>query len=246
MRRSERPLSQIPLSVLLGFVGVLLVQIVVHQNLQNRTSVYYQPLTKPYSAKIYQGIAMGSNQLASYLLTMRLQLHDNQAGRHVSYRLLNYTVLVEWLYLLNELNLESEYPMMLASRVYSQTRDKEQLRLLLSYIDETFKQHPQKHWRRQAESTVTAKHQLGDKELALAMAASLAEQPDDIKMPHWARDIQFLLLADLNQFESATAIIQALLHGESIVDPDELRFLREKLLMFQQKLSEYQQNPYQD
>ena len=246
MRRAERPLLQVPLPVLFGFVTILIVQVLVHQNLKNETSIDYKPLAKPFSAAVYRGISMGSSQLASYLLTMRLQLHDNQAGRHVSYGEIDYRLLVEWLDLLNELNIESEYPMMLASRVYSQTRDKNQLRLLLGYIDQTFKQNPQKHWRRQAEATVIAKHQLGDKKLALTMAQSLTEQPERIKMPHWARDMQFLILADLNEFESAIAIIQALLQSKSIVDPDELRFLQEKLLLFQQKLSEYQQNSFQD
>jgi len=242
MRRSERPFLQVPLPILLGFISIFIVQVFVHQSFQSDRDVEYKPLAKPLSPGIYQGFSMGSYQLASYLLTMRLQLHDNQAGRHVAYEALNYPLLIEWLVLLGDLNIESEYPMMLASRVYSQTRDKKQLKLLLGYIDKTFKKNPQKHWRRQAEATVIAKHQLGDKTLALTMAKSLTEQPEEILMPRWARDMQFLLLGDLNEFESAIALIQALLQSGSIVDPDEHRFLQEKLLLFQQNLSEYQQN----
>ena len=241
MRRSERPLLQVPLPILIGFVSILILQVLVHQGLRNDSRVDYKPLAKPFSSDVYRGISMGSYQLTSYLLTMRLQLHDNQAGRHIAYEAINYPLLIEWLDLLGDLNIESEYPMMLASRVYSQTRDKKQLKLLLGYIDKTFKKNPQIHWRRQAEATVIAKHQLGDKTLALTMAKSLTEQPEEIVMPHWARDMQFLILGDLNEFESAIALIQALLQSGSIVDPDELRFLREKLLLFQQKMSEYQQ-----
>ena len=40
----------------------------------------------------------------------------------------------------------------------------------------------------------------------------------------------------MNEFEAAIAIIQALLQSGSIEDVDERRFLREKLLDFQQKL----------
>ena len=241
MRRSERPLLQVPLPILFGFISILIVQVLLHQSLQSNRDVEYKSLAKPFSSSIYQGISMGSHQLTSYLLTMRLQLHDNQAGRHIAYEALNYSLLIEWLGLLGDLNIDSEYPMMLASRVYSQTRDKKQLRLLLGYIDKTFKKNPQKHWRRQAEATVIAKHQLGDKTLALNMAKSLTEQPEEILMPHWARDMQFLILGDLNEFESAIALIQALLQSGSIVDPDELRFLQEKLLLFQQNMSEYRQ-----
>jgi hypothetical protein len=45
----------------------------------------------------------------------------------------------------------------------------------------------------------------------------------------------------LNEFESAIAIIQALLQSKVVSDPDEKHFLEEKLLDFQQKLSDYQQ-----
>jgi hypothetical protein len=50
-----------------------------------------------------------------------------------------------------------------------------------------------------------------------------------------------LLLAELNEFESAIAIIQALLRSEVVADPDEKRFLEEKLSDYQQKLLELEQ-----
>ena len=185
---------------------------------------------------------MGSVQLFSYLLAIRLQLHDNQAGRHIRYREIDYSMLVNWLKQIDRLNPQSEYSMMLASRVYSQTRDKERLGIILGYIDSTFMTNPQLHWRHQAEATVIAKHKLGDLELALKMAQKLSDQPESVIMPRWARDMQFLLLAELNEFETALVIIEALLKSEAVNDPDEKIFLQEKLLHFQRKLSEFQQN----
>ena len=87
-----------------------------------------------------------------------------------------------------------------------------------------------------------AKHRLGDLKLALRIAEKLALQPASVVMPNWARDIHFLLLADMNEFESAIAMIQALIQSGSISDPDEKRFLEAKLLDFQQKLFESQQS----
>jgi len=184
---------------------------------------------------------MGSQQLFSYLLVIRLQLHDNQAGKHMRYSQLNYERLVNWLDTIYQLNRQSEYPTMLASRVYSQTRDKTRLKIILEFIDRTFMQNPQLHWRRLAEASVIAKHQLGDLQLALQMAEKLSRQPASVKMPSWARDMQFILLGDMNEFETAITIIVALLQSEAVNDPDEARFLKEKLLYFQQKLSELQQ-----
>ena len=184
---------------------------------------------------------MGSEKLLSYLLVMRLQLHDNQAGKHVRYSRLDYERLVDWLDQIHRLNTQSEYTMLLASRVYSQTRDRDRLRIILEFIDRTFMQNPQLHWRRLAEASVIAKHKLGDLQLALQMAEKLSSQPASVEMPRWARDMQFILLGDMNEFETAITIIVALLQSEAVNDPDEARFLQEKLLYFQQKLSEFQQ-----
>jgi len=240
MKRAERPLSQLPRPLWIGFLALLGLQVLVHQAAIQQNAVNYRPLTSPFAATIYQGLSMGSEQLFSYLLATRLQLHDNQAGKHIRYSLLDYERLVDWLDQIHRLNTQSEYTMLLASRVYSQTRDRDRLRIILEYIDRTFMYNPQLHWRRLAEASVIAKHQLGDLQLALQMADKLSSQPASVEMPRWARDIQFILLGDMNEFETAITIIVALLQSDAVNDPDEARFLQEKLLYFQQKLSEFQ------
>ncbi len=242
MRRSERPLLSVPWLILAGFVLALVLQIIMHHQISRQSQLDYKPLTRPYSEQVYSGLSMGSVQLLSYLLSMRLQLHDNQAGRHVRYGAIDYDLLMEWLYRIYQVNLTSEYPMFLASRVYSQTPDKEQIRKILGLVDKIFATNPQLFWRNQAEATIIAKHHLGDLEFALDMAEKLFNQPRSIIMPPWARDMHFLLLAELNEYESTIVVINALLKSDAIEDPDEARFLQEKLLQFQQKLSEYQQN----
>ena len=241
MRRMERPFAQLPRPLLWGFALILLFQLLFHYTRQVQLEASYQPLTNPLQASTYRGISMGSNQLLGYLLAIRLQLHDNQMGRHFSYRRIDYDRLVEWLEQISDINPRSEYPMLLASRVYSQTQDEARLRLILGFIERTFDHDPQLHWRRLAEASLLAKHRLGDLKLALRIAEKLALQPASVLMPNWARDIHFLILADMNEFESAIAMIQALIQSGAISDPDEKRFLESKLLDFQQKLFEIQQ-----
>jgi len=242
MKRSERPLSQLPRPLWIGFLILFGLQVLVHQSAIQQNAVSYRPLSAPFGSTVYQGLSMGSGQLLSYLLAIRLQLHDNQAGKHVRYSQLDYQRLVNWLEQIYQLNTQSEYTMLLASRVYSQTRDRDRLRTILEYIDRTFMHNPQLHWRRLVEASVIAKHQLGDLQLALQMADKLSGQPASVEMPRWARDIQFILLGDMNEFETAITIIVALLQSDAVNDPDELYFLQEKLLYFQQKLSETQHN----
>lgn len=241
MRRTVRPVTQLPRPLLWGFTLIFFCQLLFHYSSQVQLEASYQPLASPLRASTYRGISMGSDQLLGNLLAIRLQLHDNQMGRHFSYSRIDYRRLVDWLERVSEINPRSEYPMLLASRVYSQTRDKARLRLILSFIERTFDDDPQLHWRRLAEASLLAKHQLGDLKLALRFAEKLASQPASVVMPSWARDIHFLLLAEMNEFESAIAMIQALIQSGSISDPDEKRFLEAKLLDFQQKLFESQQ-----
>jgi hypothetical protein len=60
-------------------------------------------------------------------------------------------------------------------------------------------------------------------------------------MPQWARDMKFLILGEMNEFEAGIAIIVMLLESDSVDEIDEQRFLEGKLLDFQQKLLESQQ-----
>jgi len=242
MRRAERPITQLPGPLLWGFALILFCQLLFHYSSQVQLEASYQPLTNPLRASTYRGISMGSGQLLGYLLAIRLQLHDNQMGRNFSYNRIDYHQLVDWLQQITEINPASEYPMLLATRVYSNTPDQERLKLILKFVERSFDQDPQLHWRRLSEASLLAKHRLGDLKFALRLAEKLALQPASVVMPNWARDIRFLLLSEMNEFESAIAIVQALLQSGAISDPDEKRFLESKLLDFQQKLSESEQS----
>ena len=241
MRRGERPLASLPRPLVLGFMLLLAAQVLHHHVANLRFEADYRQLGKPFDAAAYRGIAMGSEQLLGYLLAIRLQLHDSQAGQYFSYNLIDYNILVEWLNQITLISPGTEYPMLLASRVYTTTGDRQRLRRILEFIQQRFDDDPQLHWRRLAEASVIAKHKLQDLDLALAMAKKIAQQPASVKMPHWARDFEFLLLAEMSELESAIAIIRALLRTDAVRDPDEKRFLESKLLDFQQKLFESQQ-----
>ncbi len=94
MKRSERPLSQLPRPIMIGFLVLLGLQVLVHQAAIQQNAMSYRPLSTPFASTIYRGLSMGSGQLLSYLLAIRLQLHDNQAGKHIRYSQLDYERLV--------------------------------------------------------------------------------------------------------------------------------------------------------
>ena len=242
MRRGERPMTTLPRTLLWGFLVAFLLQLLFHQQQRSISEYAYRPLSQPADLSTYLGLSMGSEQLLSYLLALGLQLHDSQAGRHLDYDLIDYPVLIEWLDTISDMAEDTEYPMLLASRVYTAASDRERLRQILAFIERRFDDGPGLHWRRLAEASVIARHRLDDLDLALSMAQKLAAAPASADMPRWARDFEFLLLAEMNELETAIAIIQALLATNSIQDPDELRFLKGKLSEFQQSLFESRQS----
>ena len=241
MKRAERPFNSLPRPLLTCFLIILMIQVSISQLSLFRDEIAYKSLPEPLASSTYRIASMGSDKLLSYLLAIRLQLHDNQSGKHILYKQLDYQKLINWLDQISRLNTESEYPAMLASRVYTQTTDKKKIRQMVDFIQRNFVQNPQLHWRRMTEATILAKHKLGDLALALSLAEQITNQPVDVIMPHWARDMQFILLGEMNEFETGITIIVALLESGSIDDPDEQRFLKKKLLDFQQMLSKSQQ-----
>lgn len=241
MKRTERPFLSLPWPLLVCSLVILLIQLSTARLSLFEGDLAYKPLAQPSTATTYRIASLGSDRLLSYLLAIKLQLHDNQSGKHIPYEQLNYQTLVDWLDQLVLLNVQSEYPALLASRVYGQTSDSKKSRLMIDFIQRSFAKNPQLHWRRMTEATILAKHKLGDLDLALSLAGQLSNQPVDIIMPHWARDMQFILLGEMNEYEAGMAIIVGLLESGSITDADELRFLQGKLLDFQQKLLDSQQ-----
>lgn len=223
--------------LLLGFVLAFALQI-THQ-LYSTSSLHqnFKHLKPPLAADFYRSFTQGSEDLWSYLLMLKVQLHDNQRGQHESYKNLDYKILSQWLLTLSQLNRHSDYPAFLAARVYSQVQDPVRIRTVIDVIEQLFAQNPALHWRRMTEACLLAKHQLKDLDLALKLAAKVAELPRSIDMPYWARDMKIILLDELNELESAQILISSLLQSGSISDNDEIRFLQSRLLRIQQQMS---------
>ncbi len=236
MSPKERKITDIPLWVLFGFVVFLSLQLAHHYYFKTNALVSYKSLNPPRSLSFYRVMSLGSEQLASYLLLIGVQLHDNQKGRHVNYRHIDYQTLSDWLLLLYKMNPASDYPGFLASRIYGQIKDPVKVRMMIEVIRQLFEQDPARHWRRMTEACLLAKHQLKDLPLALELAKEVADLPKSVALPFWARDMKLVLLDELNELESAQLLISSLLQSGEIKDPDELRFLKFRLLKIQQQM----------
>ncbi|MDH5426512.1 MAG: hypothetical protein OEY29_16115, partial [Gammaproteobacteria bacterium] len=168
------------------------------------------------------------------LLLFWLQQFDVQSGQYISYRDLDYQNLISWLEFLSKMEPQSQYPMLLASRIYSRVADQYRVKAILDYIYIKFQQDPDKNWRWLAEATVIARHTLKDRALSLKYASALALSGSS-QIPYWARDMRLIILEDMGETEQVKLLVGGLIAGKTVTDRNEIRFLELLLQRLQNK-----------
>lgn len=197
-----------------------------------------EPLPPPPPQALLAATALGEPRTVAALAVLWLQFHDTQPGYSVPFREMDYQLLRQWLERILALAPGSDYPLLLAVRVYGQVNDPERQRIMLEYVRAAFLERPRERWRWLAEATIIARHQLEDRELALEYARLLRERTRPGEIPFWARDLQIMVLQDMGELEAARILIGGMLASGEIKDPHELRFLEDRLQMLEEKASQ--------
>ncbi|MFT5176137.1 MAG: hypothetical protein ACI8W7_004331 [Gammaproteobacteria bacterium] len=225
-----RPLSDVSAAVWITLCGALLVQVLWHGAL-NDPHAGYEPLSPPPSLTVLRVVAAGEQSMASYALSLWLQVHETQPGYSAPLRELNYDAVALWLQRALELEPRSQYPLLSAIRIYAAVPDEQRRRRMLAFVEEQFLRAPNQRWRWMAEAAIIAKHRLHDLPLALRYAKAL--QAHATRAPAWAREMTIAVLEDMGELEAARLLIGGLLHDGRLRDPHEIRFLEQRLLELQ-------------
>lgn len=170
-----------------------------------------------------------------------LQAFDDQPGISIPFKDLDYSRLIAWLTLSLDLDPKSQYPLLLAARVYSQVPDPNRQRQMLDFVYRAFFQDPNRRWPWLADAALTAKHQLHDSPLALKYAQAIAAKATGSNVPHWAQQMPIFILADMGELQSAKVLLGALLATGTITDPHELHFLMGQYQALEKKLANARQ-----
>lgn len=231
--QDQRALHNVPSGVTLALIVALGFQ-VLFQGMQKPISAQAEALSEPPSIASLALTSFGDELPVFYGSLLWLQAFDHQPGVSIPYTKLNYENLTLWLDRIVSLYPQSTYPFLLASRIYSQVPDPVRQRHMLEFIREKFVEDPNGRWRWLAEATLIAKHRLDDLPLALSFAEQLASLANSPEVPFWARDMQLMLLQDMDELESARILIGGLLANGDIDDPYEISFLEMKLKELEQ------------
>lgn len=224
----QRPLGVVP-PVAWCFLALALLAQVALYALTPRQQPQAADLAAPPSARAIAVASLGDPIAAAKVLNLVLQAHDNQPGISIPFAHLDYLQLQRWLARILELDPAGPYPLMAASRLYGEVPDPQRQRLMLDFVHEQFHADPNRRWPALAHAAHVARHGLKDMALTRTYAASLRREATGPAVPAWVRQMEILLLADMNETEAARVLLGALLESGQVTDPAEARFLAARL-----------------
>lgn len=225
---ASRPLRRVPRAVPVLLALALAAQL-AWQAGHRRPPPGAQPLPPAPALATLQLASLGERAALSRLLMLYVQGWDDQPGVSLSWRVLDYDRLVQWLGRALELDPRSQYPLLAASTLYTAVDDPVRVRRMLDFVYARFGEDPDRRWPWLAQGAIIARHRLHDLPLARRYAQAIRLQATGPQVPPWARELEAFVLEDMNELDSARALIGGLLNDGSITDPNELRFLAQRL-----------------
>lgn len=225
---TERPISSVPMPVLILLATALALQILwgLHTNLPQAKE---QTLPPPPSREMIAAINFGEDILVSQSMALFLQAFDNQPGISIPLQHLDYSTVIQWLDRMLELDSRAQYPLLMATHIYSQAPDPSRQKQMLDFTYQHFFSAPNQRWQWLAHAAIVAKHRLHDLPLALKYAQAIARHANGPGVPHWAQQMPIFILEEMGETESAKILLGGLLANNALNDPHEIQFLTERL-----------------
>jgi len=228
-RWSERPVSDLPVWVLLLFIASLTVQVGTGW-LRPPPHAAATDLQPPPSDATLRVLAFGDPVPLAQALVLRLQAFDNQPGVSIAFAALDYARVEAWLESILALDPSSQYPVLMASHLYAQVFQRpDKQRQMSEFVYRQFLKDPDRRWPALAHLAIMAKHRLKDLPLALRYADAIRDHARGPDVPSWARQMHIFLREDMGEIESAKILLGGLLASGAVTDPHEQRFLTQRL-----------------
>ena len=230
----QKPLAAVPRCVLLLFALALALQLGWQAS---RPSAHAHARALPPAPSLVglQLAALGEPAALARLTMLYVQGFDEQPGASLAWRELDYTTLRTWLARVLALDPRGQSPLLAASAMYGAVSDPVRARLMLEFVHAEFARDPNRRWPWLAQAALIARHRLHDLPLAHRYAQAIRLQATGPGVPAWARQMEIFILEDMNEYDSASALIGGLLASGQVTDPNEARFLAQQLARLKQQ-----------
>lgn len=228
MNRDQRTLASVPRWLHAALAAALAAQLYSQSINRPHTppAADLPPAPRPAALRL---ASLDEPEAGARLTMLYLQTYDLGGGNALPYRRLDYQRLAAWLASILALDPRSDYPLFSAARVYADVADPQRTRIMLEFIYDEFAQDPNRRWPWLAHAALVAKHRLQDLPLARRYAAAVDRQTSSREVPLWARQMEIFILEDMNELEAAKVLLGGLLESGKIRDPNEARFLEQRL-----------------
>ncbi len=235
MKIKARPIRFLNYKVFIFLAIAFCAQIALH-HIEVKADKSIQNLSSPPASSYLSILSMGEQSAIAKISLLWLQSFDSQSGFKIKYHELDYHKLTQWLEAIMKLNPSSDYPLLLASQIYTMVPDVEKKTIMLEFVYEKFLQDPNRHWRWLSQCSLIAKHQLNDFNLAIKYAKAIREKATEA--PTWAQQMEALLLDDIGEYQAAQILLGGIISSKQVKDEKELIFLQNKLSEIEQKAVE--------
>jgi len=237
MRPDERPMNEVPRAVVVILLLSLALQVILHRY-QPAVAAQAQQLPRPPATAVVRALSFSAEIAVAKFAMLWLQSFDNQSGISIPFTGLDYTRVIEWLSLILELDPSAQYPLLAASRIYTEVPDENKQRAMLEFVEREFRQDPNARWPWMAHAVYIAKHRIRDTDLALRYARTLSRDATGPQVPNWAKQMVIFVLEDMGELESAKVLLGGLLDSGKITDSHEQWFLSQRLAELEERLAE--------
>ena len=225
---AERAISTVPGMVLMLLAAALASQLAL-KAVEPRPAAKGADLPQAPPIAALRLASLGEPIAAANLLSLYLQAFDTQPGISIPFKDLDYDRVEGWLIRILELDPPGQYPLLMASQIYSQVPDEKKQRQMLDLTHRQFLLDPNQRWRWLAHAAIMAKHRLHDRGLALRYARAINQHAVSAEVPNWAKQMHIFVLEDMGEYETAKILLGGLLASGAITDPHEARFLTQRL-----------------
>jgi hypothetical protein len=234
--QKNRPSAPTPKWATYMLIGGFAMQLMLTWNISNQQSLDNSPgsAPQPLTTTI---LSLGEAPLAAYAMNIYIQTFDSQAQKSLGIRTLDHSAIRQWLAQAIDLNPQSSYSLLLASRVYASAANPSDARKTLEFVHEHFLKSPNQNWPWLAHAVHVARYELRDLELAKRYARSIALHATSTDIPSWATQLEVFILEANNELDAARQLLGSLINSGHIKDDAELLFLASRLKQLNQGIS---------
>ena len=176
------------------------------------------------SSQVAKALALGDGEFLYRAMSFVLQNMGDEGGVVTPLKDYDYQRLGQWFRLLDKFNPKSEFLPVLVGYYFSQSQNRDDVRVVISFLAHIAIRDPERNWRWMAHAIYLARHRVKDTNLALSLAHRMAAMKSP-GIPIWAQQMPAFVLADVGEKEAARDLMEAILDSEKDLDAEERDFM---------------------